>query len=82
MLEQLILADIPKEAIVMVAVGGGLSVAVISMVISAAQSMFETRQREQTRREVSAYIAEGSMSPDEGERILNAGAKSKRSCWR
>jgi len=73
MLELTTLAEIPKEAIVIVAIGGGLGVAVISIVISAMQSMFESRLREQSRREIAAYIAEGSMSPDEGERLLNAG---------
>lgn len=28
--------------------------------------------RERTRREVAAYIAEGSMTPEQGERILAA----------
>lgn len=29
-----------------------------------------TREREQTRRELAAYVAEGSMSPEDAERIL------------
>ena len=29
--------------------------------------------RERTRREVAAYIAEGSMTPDQGERLIKAG---------
>ncbi|RMH13748.1 MAG: hypothetical protein D6695_03190 [Planctomycetota bacterium] len=28
--------------------------------------------RERTRREIAAYIAEGSMTPEQGERVLNA----------
>ena len=32
-----------------------------------------TNEREKTKREVAAYIAEGSMTPEEGERILNSG---------
>lgn len=78
MSELLTLAEVQKEVIVIVAIAGGLSVAVISIVISAFQSMFESRLREQSRREIAAYIAEGSMSPDEGERLLNAGGKPKR----
>jgi hypothetical protein len=31
---------------------------------------------ERTRREVAAYIAEGSMSPEQGERLLAAGRKN------
>jgi hypothetical protein len=28
--------------------------------------------KERTRREIAAYIAEGSMSPDQGERLMKA----------
>jgi len=37
----------------------------------------KTNEREKTKREVAAYVAEGSMTPEEGERLLNAG---KRAC--
>ena len=30
-----------------------------------------TREREHTRREIAAYIAEGSMSSEDGERLLS-----------
>lgn len=33
---------------------------------------------ERTRREVAAYIAEGSMTPEQGERLLNSG--KRRGC--
>ena len=32
-----------------------------------------TISRERTRREIAAYIAEGSMTPEQGERLLKAG---------
>lgn len=35
----------------------------------------ETREREQSRREIAAYVAEGSMSPADGERLIAAGVK-------
>lgn len=35
-----------------------------------------TKQREQSRREIAAYVAEGSISPDDAVRMLAAG-KSK-----
>jgi len=31
--------------------------------------------RERTRREIAAFIAEGSMTPEQGERLLKAGSK-------
>ncbi len=40
----------------------------------------ETRQREQTRREVAAYIAEGSMTPEQGRDLLAAGESGKGKC--
>ncbi len=34
-----------------------------------------TMTRERTRREVAAYIAEGSLTPEQGERLLRAAAE-------
>jgi hypothetical protein len=31
--------------------------------------------RERTRREIAAFIAEGSMTPEQGERLMKAGGK-------
>jgi hypothetical protein len=41
-------------------------------------AMGKSKEREQTRREVAAYVAEGSMTPEQGERLLKAG--SDRAC--
>ncbi len=41
-------------------------------------AMSKSKEREQTRREVAAYVAEGSMTPEQGERLLSAG--STRAC--
>lgn len=35
--------------------------------------------REKTRREIAAFIAEGSMSPEQGEKLMKAG-KGNASC--
>lgn len=43
------------------------------MVTKTCVTLFATATRERTRREVAAYIAEGSMTPEQGERILAAG---------
>ena len=37
--------------------------------------VFKTFARERTRREIAAFIAEGSMSPEQGERLMKAGSK-------
>lgn len=61
---------VPVVAIVL-----GLSFAGLCVVVGAIKSVLMNRQREQSRRDIAAYIAEGSMSPDEGERLLKAGRK-------
>ncbi len=40
------------------------------------KEIVKTRARERSRREIAAYIAEGSMSPEQGERLMRAGAYS------
>lgn len=37
--------------------------------------MYRTHEREKTRREIAAYIAEGSMSPEQGERLMSSGER-------
>ena len=65
------------EVVATMAVGGGILIAIISIIMNTIRSTSQTKQREQTRREVAAYIAEGSMTPEQGEKILNAGTASK-----
>lgn len=36
-----------------------------------------TREREQSRREIAAYVAEGSITPDDAVRLMAAGASLK-----
>lgn len=38
-------------------------------------STIKSVAKERTRREIAAYIAEGSMTPDQGERLLKANKK-------
>jgi hypothetical protein len=40
------------------------------------KEIVKTRAREYSRREIAAYIAEGSMTPEQGERLMRAGASS------
>lgn len=51
---------------------GGV-VAVIWIIAATIQNMVGTNARERSRREIAAYIAEGSMSPEQGERLMKAG---------
>ena len=78
-MQHLMLAE-TGEIVAVIAVAGGLSIAIISIVTSAIRSTVLGRQQEQSRREIAAYIAEGSMTPDEGERLLKANAPNTKRC--
>lgn len=51
-----------------------ISIPIIALIGNGILNMVKSRQREQTRREIAAYVAEGSMTVDDAERLLNAGA--------
>ena len=52
-------------------VGGGIAItAIVGGVI---KSIVTSNARERSRREIAAYIAEGSMTPDQGEKLMKAG---------
>jgi len=55
-------------------IGGALGMA--GIVFGTVSSMVKGTAKERTRREIAAYIAEGSMTPEQGERILKAGRNS------
>ena len=59
---------VPTVAIICGTTVGGLIV--VSGIISGVR---KTRQREQTKREIAAYIAEGSISPEDARVLLEAG---------
>lgn len=51
----------------------------LGMVIKALTTMITTSAREKSRREIAAYIAEGSMTADQGERLMKADVKQMES---
>ena len=55
------------------AVGGGLLVAMVAIITSAITKVAQTKAREESRREIAAYVAEGTISPDDATKMLNAG---------
>jgi hypothetical protein len=48
-------------------------VGIVWIVFGTLTGMVKAVARERTRREIAAYIAEGSMSPEQGERLMGAG---------
>ncbi|MBL8746432.1 MAG: hypothetical protein JNK58_08775 [Phycisphaerae bacterium] len=61
----------------MVTIGGTIAVACCAMALC---QVLAARARERSRRELAAYVAEGSMTADEAERILSAGEAGKPCC--
>lgn len=45
---------------------------VVSVLIRTIGATIRSVARERTRREIAAYIAEGSMTPEQGERLMRA----------
>lgn len=51
----------------------GGSVAIVALAGSAIKSVLSTRARERTKREIAAYVAEGTIDPDKAIAMLKAG---------
>ncbi len=63
------LASIDEDAIKWGVIGVIAVVAILGAYIT---RMVTTYSRERSRREIAAYIAEGSMTPEQGERLMRA----------
>ena len=50
----------------------GLILGALGIVFGALSAITKTLARERTKREIAAYIAEGSMTPEQGEKLLKA----------
>lgn len=74
----LTLANDLSQVIPIVAISGGLVVAVVSIVMSSVRNMVRSGHRARVQREIAAYVAEGSMTPEDGERLMRAGLESPK----
>ncbi|MEL6329614.1 MAG: hypothetical protein AAFR38_08130 [Planctomycetota bacterium] len=66
-------ADQNGTIIVVASVVLGCLVAMTAIIMAGATQIEKNKQREESRREIAAYVAEGSMTPEQGERMLVAG---------
>lgn len=57
--------------IVFLAIAG--FIAVTAIILTNVAAMVKATARERTRRELAAYVAEGTMKPEDADRILSAG---------
>ncbi len=55
-------------------------IAIIWVSITTLGSVIKALSRERTKRDIAAYIAEGSMTPEQGEQLLRAGRVENSSC--
>jgi hypothetical protein len=64
----------PEEGVLIAVIifGGAFSVAIVAVITEAIRKTMQARAREQSRREIAAYVAEGSISPDDAVRLLEA----------
>ncbi len=69
------------EIVPVIAVGGGVVVAITAIVTaivsSALRHVAQSRHIEESRREIAAYVAEGTISPEDAKQILNSGRDLK-----
>jgi hypothetical protein len=49
----------------------------IGAIVDGVRKVMQTRSREDSRREIAAYVAEGSMTTEDAERLLAAGGKAE-----
>ena len=66
------LANNPGLLIPIIAISGGFLVAIIAIVSGCLKEMAVNSERQKSLREISAYIAEGSMTPEQGEKLIAA----------
>ncbi|RNC80536.1 MAG: hypothetical protein ED559_01630 [Phycisphaera sp.] len=64
---------IARDIIPVIAIAGGLLFAATIVFLNVVKSVSVNRAREATKREVAAYVAEGSINPDDAVRMLVAG---------
>jgi hypothetical protein len=73
----LLLAD---DDIVKIAMIGGLLIALISIIGGFIRRMYSEDVRGKTQREIAAYVSEGTMTPEEGERLIRAANEPTKEC--
>lgn len=66
----------------LVAIVGGLSVAIIAIVFGCIAGIITNKQKEETKREIAAYVAEGTIDADKAIAMLNSsGSKCSKDAF-
>jgi len=76
--------DLIKEGTIIpfVAIIMGSMIAVIAIIFGSVKTIYVSRAREATKREIAAYVAEGSLDPKNAVAMLQAGTQDedKKNC--
>lgn len=64
---------VSEDDVKLIGLVGILAFGAILAVLHTVRKVSQTQERERTRREIAAYVAEGSLTPDDAARLLNAG---------
>jgi hypothetical protein len=64
-----------RGVVEIVAVSGATAVFLLWVILTFIRRTVDRVQREQSRREIAAYVAEGTMTAEQGERLMNAGER-------
>ncbi len=57
--------------------GGAFLVAIVAIVVEAVRKTMQTKYLEESRREIAAYVAEGTISPEDAKQLLSSGKSLK-----
>ncbi len=60
-----------------VAISGGFFIATLFIVMKTIRIVVTKRSAEQTKREIAAYVAEGSIRPEDAALLINSGADAQ-----
>ena len=73
------LVDLLDQHMYVVVVALIILAVVVNTLLRSATTILTTQARERSRREIGAYVAEGSLSPEQGERLVKADVNTSRS---
>ncbi len=73
------LANEPGLLIPIIAIGGSFIAGIIAIIFGTIMKISTNSEHEKSRREIAAYVAEGSMSPEDGVKLLASNKQSDAS---
>lgn len=74
----MLLASIPEEVIPILGIVGSMVFGVSWLIAWLFTERKKIGERERTRREIAAYVAEGTISPTDAERLIEAGRRAEK----